>query len=162
VHSILSLRLEITVLFGETRAAFLEFLRNLTPQILLFSIALIMATRLDLRSFSFAPDDVVRALPFSLVMFMFLAAVTANTSLFIEKAATSAKWADAKSIELREQGIRGAELQAKLLKALWKENKKAFAEVLLLLLIVQVGLVAVLLMSIPTAANLLQQINMQA
>jgi hypothetical protein len=47
-----------------------------------------------------------------------------------------------------------------LLKALWKENRMAFAEVLLVLLIVQVGLVAVLIMGIPTAANLLHQLNL--
>lgn len=147
------------MLFGETRAAFLEFLRNLTPQILLFSIASILASRLDLNRFSFVWADVMNTLPFLSVLFIFFAAAAANTSLFIEKAATSADWAKAKSIELQKEGVKGGKLAVALLKALCKENKTAFVEILLVLAVAQVGLAVVLIMSIPTATELLQQLN---
>jgi hypothetical protein len=39
------------MIFSYARGPFLEFLRNLTPQIMLFSIAIVMSTKLDTNKF---------------------------------------------------------------------------------------------------------------
>lgn len=147
------------MLFGNGRAAFLEFLRNLTPQILLFTIALAMASKLNLTHISFSWEDLWHTLPFILVIFTFLSAAIANITLFIEKAATSVDWVNEKSKELQSGGVRGVSLIMALLKLVAKNNPKFFIEILLTFLVAQVGLVAVLIASIPAAANIIGQMR---
>jgi hypothetical protein len=60
---------------NDVHEAFLAFLRNLTPQILLLSVAIIESLELDINKFDFS--NILNTLPFILVMVIFFAAVIA-------------------------------------------------------------------------------------
>lgn len=67
----------------EGRPAFLEFLRNLTPQILLLSLALLVGRKLDFSTFDWSNST--PTLIFFTFLIISLMAAWANATLFIEK-----------------------------------------------------------------------------
>lgn len=140
------------MVFSYARGPFLEFLRNLTPQILLFSIAIVMSTKLDLSRFDFS--NTWNTLPFILVMATFFAAVMANMFMFIEGSCRSISDIDEESKRLHAEGVKGPAHLKKLGAMLFKKNKKLFFEMLVALFIVQVGFLAVFITSIQAATNL--------
>jgi hypothetical protein len=66
---------------GSLRPAFLEFLRNLSPQIMLLTIGIVLGSRLDLTHFVWTWQGVKNALPFAFTELMFAGALTANTTI---------------------------------------------------------------------------------
>ena len=140
------------MIFSYARGPFLEFLRNLTPQILLFSIAVIMGTKLDLTKFDFS--NTWNTMPFILVMGTFFAAAIANMFMFIEGSCRSIEEIDEQSKRLHSEGIKGFAHLKGLGVLLFKKSKVLFFEVAVALLIVQVGFLAVFISSIQAATNL--------
>lgn len=69
-------------LLGEGRQVFLEFLRNLTPQVLLLAVVLPMGVQLDFRAFD--ASNWVATLAFFACSATLLLAVLANTIHFFE------------------------------------------------------------------------------
>ncbi|HEY3431574.1 MAG TPA: hypothetical protein VGK09_03395 [Rhodocyclaceae bacterium] len=140
------------MIFSYARGPFLEFLRNLTPQILLFSIAIIMGSKLDLTKWD--PGNTWNTLPFIFVMGTFFAAAVANMFMFIEGSCRSIADIDEESKRLHSEGIKGVAHLKELGVLLFKRSKALFFEVAVALLIVQVGFLAVFITSIQAATNL--------
>ena len=69
-------------ILGEGRPVFLEFLRNLTPQVLLLAVVLSMWLQIDLRTFD-ASNWFSTLMFFACTATLFLA-VVANTMQFID------------------------------------------------------------------------------
>jgi len=145
------------MIFSYARGPFLEFLRNLTPQILLLSIAIIMGTKLDLTKFDLS--NTWNTMPFILVMGTFFAAVIANMFMFIEGSCRSIEEIDEQSKRLHSEGIKGLAHLKELVVLLFKKSKVLFFEVTVALLIVQVGFLAVYISSIQAAINLYNAIH---
>jgi len=71
--------------FGNGRKPLLDFLRNLTPQILFLAFALIAGSKLDLTKFDPSYEGVKRTLLYAVFMFVFFASVLANLTTFLEE-----------------------------------------------------------------------------
>ena len=140
------------MIFSYARGPFLEFLRNLTPQILLLSIAIIMGTKFDPTKFDLS--NTWNTMPFILVIGTFFAAAIANMLMFIEGSCRSIEEIDEQSKRLHSDGIKGLAHLKKLGVLLFKKSKVLFFEVAVALLIVQVGFLAVFISSIQAATNL--------
>ncbi|MCX7131062.1 hypothetical protein [Aeromonas sp.] len=140
------------MIFSYARGPFLEFLRNLTPQILLLSIAIIMGTKLDLTKFDLS--NTWNTMPFILVMCTFFAAAIANIFMFIEGSCRSIEEIDEQSKRLHSAGVKGLAHLKELGVLLFKKSKMLFFEVAVALLLVQVGFLAVFISSIQAATNL--------
>ncbi len=140
------------MIFSYARSPFLEFLRNLTPQILLFSIAIIMGSKLDLTKFDLG--NTWNTLPFIFVIGMFFAAAVANMFMFIEGSCRSITDIDEVSKRLHSEGIKGVPHLKELGVLLFKRSRVLFIEVAVALLIVQIGFAVVVISSIQAASNL--------
>lgn len=140
------------MIFSYARGPFLEFLRNLTPQILLLSIAIIMGAKLDLTKFDLS--NTWSTMLFITVIGTFFAAAIANMFMFIEGSCRSIEEIDEKSKRLQSDGIKGVAHIKELGVQLFKKSKVLFFEVAVVMLIVQVGFLAVTISSIQAATNL--------
>jgi len=143
--------------FGNARAHFLEFLRNLTPQILLFSIAAILGSKLDIDKFDLR--NTFGSLPFLVVMSTFFAAAFANITMFIEKSCTSITCIDEEAKRLKADGVKGCCYWKGLFAMVWQNNKIFFVEIVLAFIVVQVGFSVVLVSSMPAAINIYKVIH---
>lgn len=145
------------MIFSYARGPFLEFLRNLTPQILLFSIAIILGSKLDINKIDIS--NTLNSIPFILVVAVFFSAAIANMFMFIENSCKSVDWIDEKSKKFHKKGIKGWRHLRYLSVLLWRNSKIFFVEIVVAILIVQVGFSAVFLSSIQAATNLYKVIN---
>lgn len=140
------------MLFGSLRGPMLEFLRNLTPQILLLSIATILGLKLDLNKFDIG--NFWGTLPFLLILATFFVALVANIITLIEKTIDSIAWVDEEGVRLQSQGIKGCKRLKVIFQMLCKQNKVFFVEISLVFLIALAGYVVVITTSISTAMSI--------
>lgn len=140
------------MIFNRARGPFLEFLRNLTPQILLLSIAIITFAKLDLTKFDLG--NIWNTVFFFSVIGTFFTAVVANMFMFIEGSCRSFDDIDNESKRLHSEGIVGLAYLKALGCLLFKRSKLLLFEVVVALLVVHVGFLAVFVKSIQTAINL--------
>lgn len=142
-------------LLNDGRAHYLEFLRNLTPQIILFSVTLLLMVKLDFTRFDFN-----NKLPTALFLFLlgaFALAFYANATLFYERCfADLLKWRSDLSASLRAQEIKGHRLFFAKLHAIWKERLIEVLEVMVVFWFFQIALAVVMAMSLHSASSILQ------
>lgn len=136
---------------GETRRAFLEFLRNLTPQILFLTIALISSSNLELNKFDLSAAGLWRTLPFALCIFVFLGSAMANVGIFIDSAVTSSPELDERTEEIRSTDVSSWKRTWLLICAAWKHNKSAFFQIILAMVICEVAFVVVYIVAVQGA-----------
>lgn len=136
---------------GEGRKAFLEFLRNLTPQILFLTISLISGSKLDLTQFDFSGSGLWNAFPFAMCLIVFFGAAIANIGLFIENAITSNPALDGELEEIKSKAVIAWKRTWLCLCAAWKHNKPAFVEIILALAICEIAFVVVFIVAIQGA-----------
>ena len=136
---------------GESRKAFLEFLRNLTPQILFLTLAFIFGTKLDLTKLEISIQGVKNVAPFAMCLGVFFGATIANMGLFIDTAITSSPSLDKQVEDIKKQDIKALRRTWNLICAAWKYNKPAFLQLLLVLVIAETALAAVLIVAIQGA-----------
>lgn len=140
-------------LLNDGRAAFLEFLRNLTPQAVILSIAIVSGMKLD-----FARVDLANTGP-TLVFWLLVAiwgmAVWANSSLFLEKSLISVKPINRASRLFSLQGRAGIRLTVANLAYSWRNKRIIFIELIVLMLIVEFGFVIVAFSAIISSASIL-------
>jgi hypothetical protein len=137
---------------NEGRKAFLEFLRNLTPQILFLTLSLIWWTKIDLTTADFNMAGFAKVLPFAMCLLVFLAAMIANMGLFIDSAITSTPALDVQVETINSKKMRAWERTGRLLFAAWKHNKPAFFQVILVLAICEISLTVVFIAAIQGAS----------
>jgi hypothetical protein len=138
----------------EGRKSFLEFLRNLTPQVMIFTIVLLVSAKLDLQKFDHS--NLKQSSIFFLLLAIWLCAVIANTKEFLGGARVNFKPIDDKSKELLRQGYKNIAWQLRICKYIWQEHKTLFIELFLVLAVAELGVVAVLITSIKSAERMLR------
>jgi hypothetical protein len=132
------------------RRAFLEFLRNLTPQAVVLALVFISILKLE---------EGKGSIPvLMLYAIIFTAAFYANASLFIEDAVKSYKPINNELSQLRGQGITNWRLTWRLIKFTWKNQKMFFVELLSIIVIVESGFAFVFITGITSADNFLQHL----
>jgi hypothetical protein len=136
--------------------ALLEFLRNLTPQILLFSVALVLASRLNLWSFDPTWQGVKNVLPLLAVLATFLLAFFANMIVFLERTfSTSEKF----EIEAQREARKRAgflKFLRTLVVLVWKHDRPLLFRTVLAFVVVESGFIAVVSSAVPAATSLLR------
>jgi len=136
---------------GEGRKAFLEFLRNLTPQILFLTLALVIGSKLDFRTLRLDATGIKNAAPFVLCVWIFFGAALANMTMFIDAVITSNAKLDSEVAAIKKKGLKPMRLTLALLGAAWQHNRTAFAQTLLSLLVVEIAFVGVFIVALQGA-----------
>ncbi len=136
---------------GDLRPAFLEFLRNLTPQILFLTTALVLGTQVDEKNIQLNLHGVKNAAPYFFCLAMFCAAWVANVTYFFDKCYSFIQESGA------TKNNKGSQLTAlQKIQNFWRTNKATFMLAILLLIIFTFGLVAVALMAKHSAVAVLK------
>jgi hypothetical protein len=139
--------------FGEGRAAFLEFLRNLTPQILFLTLTILFGERLDTSHFQLTPEGFKNALPLVACSLVFLGAFMANTTKFVDSSLSSSAPMRIQVGRIQGRGLSAHRHTWELLKAAWEFNKKAFFELVLVFLLVEASFIGVYAMALHGAIS---------
>ncbi|MGJ7531258.1 hypothetical protein [Variovorax sp. GB1P17] len=139
------------------RAAFLEFLRNLSPQVLLLTIAAISSHRL---TFTCCYVSNIKATLLAICFYaVWGAAVWANATMFIKNSLVPAKKFDDESRLLAYAGVRGWRNMRTVLAFAWRSDPWVFVEILSIAVVVEVAMVVVMLMAIGSANSFLKMIQ---
>lgn len=135
------------------RDHYLEFLRNLTPQILLLSGAVLLGARLDFTRFDF--DNIIPTLVFFVVLGSFILAFWANASRFYERCSGEWKaWLSELQDSLTAQDIKGSHRIVAKLKAIWRERFVEFLELLIVQWFFPITLAIVIGMAFNSAVSI--------
>ena len=121
---------------NQGRAAFLEFLRNLTPQVMILAMAFLIARRLDFNRFDL--HYIGPSLLFFAFVFIWLFAIYANSTLFIENVLKNFDGIKIKYEQLKSTDTKKSGFVWELLKHSFKHEKLFFCEVFVTLIIVEV------------------------
>lgn len=139
------------------RSSYLEFLRNLTPQTVVLSFALIAGYRLEL-SCCYSENSKQTAI-FICFLAIWLLAVWANSSLFIEKHLISAERINRASRLLIRADVKGWKNLWALLRFAWHNERTIFWEATLVFIVVEFGLVVVVMSAIGAATTFLKLLH---
>lgn len=140
-------------ILNDGRAAFLEFLRNLTPQAVILSIAIVSGMKLDFTKIDF--KNIGPTLIFWMLIAIWGMAAWANNSLFLEKSLVSVKPINRASRLFSRKGLAGIRLTCANLTYSWRNKRIVFMELVVLMLIVEFGLVVVAISAILSASSIL-------
>ena len=137
--------------------ALLDYLQNLTPQILLLSLALVLGTRLNLNHVVFTAAGVKNVAPYFLIPVIFSFAFLFNLFVFIERMIETSEKLDLEA--QRAARVGKVHLFTRLIPLVWTHDKLLLAKVVLALFVVLGGSVAVFVSAIPAAVSLLRAIG---
>jgi hypothetical protein len=141
-------------IFKEGRSPFLEFLRNLTPQAVLLSFALVAGY--ELQPTCCYSENAKQTSIFFVFLAIWLVAVWANSSLFIEKYLVSVKRIDRASKLLFRFRVTGLRNLGALLNYAWRKQRMVFVEAVVVFVVLEFGLAAVGASAISSATALLK------
>jgi hypothetical protein len=133
----------------------LEFLRNLTPQILLLACVLYLAVQLDFNRISFRWEDLKLSLALLSCAGILLASILANTLRLFEAFVSENPALDLAAKPIFAGGGNWWHKIRELSGAVWKHNKKGLASGLAVLLVAYSGLIPVAMMAAQHARALL-------
>lgn len=139
-------------LLGPGRRAFLDFLRNLTSQVALLALVLVVANKLDM-----AHLNLGRLLGFLALLGLWAMAAWANSTLFLEEAMTALQPIQRAKRIFKFRGHNGLRFLAKTIAFTWRHKKIAFVEAFLMALIIETGLLIAAANSIAAAAALAEK-----
>lgn len=129
-------------LFNNGRETFLSYLRNLPSNSIILSFVFISFQKLEPRLFSQA------TLTFVVFLAMSIAAIIANSTLFMENYLSSCnKSVKDEALRLTEKGVKGFRHMFILLSFTLRNKPSLFAEALIVAGVVQYGLVMVILIA---------------
>lgn len=139
--------------------ALLEFLRNLTPQILLLSVAIVLGTRLDTTTLLLTWQGIENAWAFVALVLIFCVAFISNLIVFFDRIFEIPKEANsdiAKAVQMNPRLVR------KLIavgKALWRHDMWYLFRGLVALLVVLSGSGALLISATVGAVQVLRALG---
>lgn len=135
------------------RVFYLDFLRNLTPQIILLSFTLLVAIKLDFTSIdlnNFGPTIL-----FYVLLCSFILAFYANSTLLYERCFGEWKrWFTDLENSLNTRGVEGPRRLLLIAQAIWNEQFVEFLEILTVLVFFQIVFAIVIVLSIHSASNI--------
>ncbi|MCG8991741.1 hypothetical protein LH427_04005 [Laribacter hongkongensis] len=137
-------------LLNESRSHYLNYLRNITSQVILLSIILVMWKVADFSEFG------------SVIIFMYLLgafflAVYASGSLLLEDCFSDYfRWRDEKKALLGASGTKVRFFRIEMIKLIWRERFVEFFELSLILLLPYVVFTIVIILAVSSSANLLR------
>jgi hypothetical protein len=141
-------------LLGVGRQAFLEFLRNLTPQILLLTLSLALWTQLNFRQFDISNWG--STLAFYSCVLTWLLAVIANMMQFIENySSTALAPLDVRMAKARRRLPNVASRKAFLWRSIKRFRRLVLFHVVTTMLLVQIGFFAATWFGVRQAVRLL-------
>ena len=136
------------------RRSGLEFLRNLTPQILFVTIAVVSAAKLDLNEWDFTLAGILRTAPFAICLAIFFIAAITNIYNFIEEAVDALELTPkSKKSGIVEFGEEKVESRPVVISKSSKVVK--FLIFMGVMVLVEAGLIAPLIMGIRGAVSIL-------
>lgn len=137
-------------LLNDGRNYYLEFLRNLTPQVMLFTIALLGMHKLDINRIDFG-NFWATAITF-FFLGSFILAFYANSTLFYENCFSDLrKWRSDLNKQLTEKNITGYKRLVAKLQAAWNERFIEYLEAFTVLFFFQFAFAAIIVMSVNAA-----------
>ena len=125
-------------ILGPGRAAFLEFLRNLTPAVLMASIAFLLWARLDFKRIDLSNWAITMA--FFVCTLTALLSFFANVSTFLDHAFGPPLGLERAMRRLRRRGHSGGTLLGALVTLTWRGRPVVFLEAMVVMLVVYAGL----------------------
>lgn len=138
----------------EGRSAFLEFLRNLTPQALILAFALKLGE--PLTATCCYSENITQTALFIILFCAWVAAVWENSSLFVEKCLFSAPSINEEAKRLKDSGLIGNKHFYALLKYAIKKKPTIFLETFVVFLFVEAALTFVVVLAIDTASKFIR------
>ena len=138
------------------QSALLDYLRNLTPQILLLSLGLVLGTKLDLHRPDLSWAAIKSTAPFILIIGTFLIAFIANLFLFLERMLETSEKLEIESTRAARAGT--THLLRKLLPLVWQHDKPLVAKIAISLFVVFAASLAVFMSAIPAAVSVLKAV----
>lgn len=141
---------------GPGRAAFLEFLRNLTPQILFLAATLVAGAPLDYSRLQFDWPGIKNLLAVLACGAVFLGAMAANMTKFLDDTLHSTENLDIEVRRLRAKHERLFDRLRAIVKAAWRLNRVVFIQAVLAMVVVQASTFAVAITAFQTAAGVLR------
>lgn len=137
------------------REPFLNFARNLTPQILLGTLAWVMLSKLDLRRFDLSNWPLTCG--FYVLLTLFAYSIYANTTLFLRGLFPGLlPWIDSQQAAMRSAKVHPRKFPAHLAKAIWREQRLQVALALLAIVMLEFVLAGVVVSSLASALNFLR------
>jgi len=142
--------------FGNERAALLEFLRNLTPQVLLLTCAFFLGSQLDWSTVRLTTGGLGLTFAFWMCGVLWLAAFMANLTRFLESAVSSTEELDIAAERIRRSdGGTMSKLRSVLIAA-WRHNKRGLFQAAVVVLFAYASILPVILMAVHGASSLLK------
>lgn len=140
------------------RTPYLNLLRNLTPQVLLASLAWAIASKLDFSRFDLSNIGPTFAFFAFLALFGF--AVYANSTLFLSELFPGLMpWIAQRESSLKESGVARSRMPISLLASTFKERKLELALAIISLAMLDLVLAGVLASSISTAFTFIHAVK---
>lgn len=130
------------------RRHLLEFLRNLTPQVLLLSTAILLFV-LWKRS----QPGVWYFTLFVGTTLLFLLAARANIENFLDNGFSSAADIAAERDRLKGEEVHGVKRIGAILRYIWRERRKTLLEIALVLAVVYGAMISILMTAVVTASR---------
>lgn len=135
--------------FGLGRKPLLDFLRNLTPQILMLTVALVAGSKLNFNKFDLSIYGVMRTLPFAACLFVFVAALCANFSTLIEDT-LEAYTKGMQPSRSKKKGFAGV---MEMWMDVWKNHKLVLFNVVLMSFVAEIAIVVVTFIALQGALS---------
>lgn len=140
-------------ILGIGRKAFLEFLRNLTPQILFFSVGFVGGSKLVIPSFD--PSNAGQTIICFILLGIALCAAWANGSLFLSESITALNLRS--GLPTPDKSVGPIQLMRTNWRFIWSK-KWSLLEMIVVLVIVEFGFVAVTFTAIGAASSLVKNL----
>ncbi|MGH8109973.1 MAG: hypothetical protein ACREO1_14795 [Arenimonas sp.] len=141
-------------LLNTGRPAFLEFLRNLTPQTMLISLCLVLWHGLDFSEFD--ENNWQNTSAFFVIAFISILAFLANTLQFMENASCSFGWLDKAASKNKRIAKTSCGRMFALLRIVFKRKPLIFAELTLAALVLNAGVIVATNMAIASAITIIK------
>lgn len=142
-------------LLNDGRTHYLEFLRNLTPQSILFSIALLVMVKLDFTRFDLS--NWLQTSLFFVLLGSFALAFYANSTIFYQRCfADLYRWHTELFESMNTQGLKGHHRFLATIRAFWNERFVETLEVIVVFWFFQIALAIVIVTAWHSASNIWQ------
>jgi hypothetical protein len=136
--------------------ALLEYLRNLTPQILLLALGLVAWVRVDTSKPDFSWSGIQNVLTPALLFGVCIAAFWSNTQQLLERAVTASEAVDIEATRLARRDIPLHRKVLGLVPIVWRHDRMFAARTVGVILVVFVGSVTLFAAAVPQAVTLLR------